>query len=165
MAILPSQNGSSLIIALVFLGVLTAAGLAAFTLSTTEERMSSNAQFRGAAFQTAYSEIRAQIEFMRKDATRIDSVRAYDRPKVSPIDPKLPEKRLPLEDLAERLNSSNVPGGATTIDLTYLGERVAESSSLDKFYNYAFELNVKRELNGGAYSDQVQGFNIQMPKP
>lgn len=165
MAISNSQNGSSLIIALVFLGVLTAAGIAAFTLSTTEERMSSNAQFRGAAFQTTYSEIRAQIGHMRKDATRIDSVRAYDRPKISPVDPNMPEKRLPLEDLTSRLNSSNIPGGTTTVDLTYLGERVAESSSLDKFYNYAFELNVRRELSGGAYSDQVQGFNIQMPKP
>lgn len=165
MAISNSQNGSSLIIALVFLGVLTAAGIAAFTLSTTEERMSSNAQFRGAAFQTTYSEIRAQIEHMRKDATRIDSVRAFDQPRVSPIDTKLPEKRQPLANLAGRLNSTHVPAGDTTVNLTYLGERVAESSSLDKFYNYAFELNVRRDLSSGAYSDQVQGFNIQMPKP
>ncbi|WP_271410708.1 pilus assembly PilX family protein [Pseudomonas sp. Q1-7] len=160
-----SQRGSSLIIALVFLAVLTAAGIAAFTLATTEERMSSNAQFRGAAFHTSYSEIRAQIEHMRKDATRIDSVRAYDRPRLSPADVKLPEKRQPLANLTARLNSDTVAAGSTSINLTYIGERVAESSSLDKFYNYAFELNVKRELNSGAYSDQVQGFNIQMPKP
>ena len=165
MAIFPSQKGSSLIIALVFLAVLTAAGIAAFTMSTTEERMSSNAQFRGAAFQTSYSEIRAQLEFLRKDATRIDSVRAFDRPRVSPVDSRLPEKRQPLTNLTTRLNSTNIPGGNTNVNLTYLGERVAESSSLDKFYNYAFELNVKRELTSGAYSDQVQGFNIPMPKP
>ncbi|MGH8435976.1 MAG: pilus assembly PilX family protein [Pseudomonas sp.] len=160
-----SQRGSSLIIALVFLGVLTSAGIAAIALTTSEERMSSNAQFRGAAFQSTYSEIRAQIDHMNGDATRNDTIRAYDRPNLSPVDSNLPEKRQTLTGLSVRLNSTHIPAGNTTNNLTYLGERPAESSSLEKFYNYAFELNTNRTLSSGTYSDQTQGFNIQMPKP
>ena len=163
------QSGSSLLITLVFLTILTAAGIAAVSLSTSEERMASNAQFRTMAYQGAYSEILSQIDFLNKDATRIWPVKAYDMPQLQAgtpgYDARLPFKRESIEPEIPELNSATQVKGTNSKILTYIGERPAENSSLEKFYNYAFELNVKRELSSGAYSDQVQGFNIQMPKP
>lgn len=164
------QSGSSLLITLVFLTILTAAGIAAVSLSTSEERMASNAQFRTVAYQGAYSEILAQIDFLNKDATRIWPVKAYDMPQLQSsaagYDARLPFKRQSINTgIPTYLTSTTQAAGTNSKSLTYIGERPAEASSFEKFSNYAFELNVKRELSSGAYSDQVQGFNIQMPKP
>lgn len=164
------QLGSSLLVTLVFLTILTAAGIAAVTLSTSEEKMASNAQFRTAAYQGAYSEILANIAFLNRDATRIWPVRAFDQPLLQSgengYDSRLPLKRQAITSgIPNYLANSAQAAGSNTKSLAYIGERPAEGSSLEKFYNYAFELNTRRTLNSGTYSDQVQGFNIQMPKP
>ncbi len=51
------QQGSALIIAMVFLIILTLLGMSTMTTSRTELRMANNAQFANLAFQAAESGI------------------------------------------------------------------------------------------------------------
>lgn len=62
-----NQNGAVLIVALVFLVVLTVAGITAMRFSTIEERMASNIQFRNQAFQITQSELRGQLRTLNND--------------------------------------------------------------------------------------------------
>ena len=56
-----AQHGAVLIVALIFLVVMTVAGITAMRFSTMEERMASNVQFRSQTFQIAQSELRSQL--------------------------------------------------------------------------------------------------------
>lgn len=56
-----TQHGAVLVVALVFLVVLTVAGVTAMRFATMEERMASNVQFRNQTFQIALSELRYQL--------------------------------------------------------------------------------------------------------
>ena len=55
------QHGAVLVVALIFLIVMTVAGITAVRFSTIEERMASNVQFRNQTFQLALSELRSQL--------------------------------------------------------------------------------------------------------
>ncbi len=55
------QQGAVLVVALIFLVVLTVAGVTAMRFATSEERMAGNVQFRNQAFQFSLSELRAQL--------------------------------------------------------------------------------------------------------
>ena len=53
-----SQNGASLLVALVFLVILTMLGLMTFRVATLEERMAGNTRDRSVAFQAAEAALR-----------------------------------------------------------------------------------------------------------
>lgn len=55
------EQGAVLVVTLIFLVVLTVAGVTAMRFATSEERMASNVQFRSQAFQLSLSELRAQL--------------------------------------------------------------------------------------------------------
>lgn len=61
------QQGAVLIVALVFLVILTIAGVTAMRFATIEERMAGNIQFRNQAFQIAQSELRGQLRLFNLD--------------------------------------------------------------------------------------------------
>ncbi len=77
-----SQQGAVLIVALVFLVILTIAGVTAMRFATIEERMAGNIQFRNQAFQIAQSELRGQLRQFNADELQ-PLLTALDQPDVA----------------------------------------------------------------------------------
>ncbi|WP_397376925.1 PilX N-terminal domain-containing pilus assembly protein [Pseudomonas sp.] len=159
------QTGATLIVALIFLLVLTIAGVTAMRFSTFEERMASNTQFRNQVFQQTQNELRSQLlAFNASLANRAPLLAAMNQPRES------------VENLAElpMLPSSSRQAvlltpitGAQTADNTVRFTREVmcdDGSSIPDFVCMDFELNAKTELESGTYSWQTQGIMFQNNK-
>ena len=170
-----AQQGATLIVALVFLLVLTVAGVTAMRFSTFEERMASNSQFRNQVFQQAQSEIRAQLlAFNTNLANRAPLLLAMGKG-VAPrgaadlaADPSL--KSLPVtarltQDLDPRMTATgdNIVTAANKVRYVQEGP-CDDGSSAEKFVCIGFEMSTRAETAGGSYSSQSQGLNFQNNK-
>lgn len=101
-----AQHGAVLIVALVFLVVLTVAGVTAMRFSSMEERMASNTQFRNQVFQIAQSELRYQLLEFAPSANRNPLQAALYRGAEDPNNPImkiLPDTSLIQEPLAIKM--------------------------------------------------------------
>ena len=166
-----AQQGATLIVALVFLLVLTVAGVTAMRFSTFEERMASNTQFRNQVFQQAQSEIRAQLlAFNTNLANRAplllaigQSVSSRDAAALL-ADPSL--KSLPItarnpQTLTAQMSTDNI--AATSVRYVQEGP-CDDGSSAEKFVCVRFEMSARAETAGGSFSSQSQGLNFQNNK-
>ena len=156
------QRGATLIVALVFLLILTAAGITAVRLSTTEERMASNSQFRGASFQFAQSEIKAQLlSFNQNVANRTPLQAAMD--KGSAAIARFPD-RLADQTLTAQINSA---GLTQSSKVNFMAKPDCATLGLgDSFESFScrqYEMTTRSTLTGGAYSEQVQGMYFITP--
>lgn len=157
------EHGATLIVALVFLLILTAAGITAVKLSTTSERMASNTQFRGSSFQLAQSELNAQRLSMQGNiANRAPLQMAMNQP-LQAI-PRFPERR-EAQVLVPQMNIQNLIQTSTvnslgSIDCMALGE----GTSAENFTCNQFELTSRSTLTSGAFSEQVGGLVMSTPK-
>lgn len=156
------QRGATLIVALVFLLILTAAGITAVRLSTTEERMASNSQFRGASFQFAQSEIKAQLlSFNQNVANRTPLQAAMD--KGSAAIARFPD-RLADQTLTAQINSA---GLTQSSKVNFMAKPDCATLGLgDSFESFScrqYEMTMRSTLTGGAYSEQVQGMYFITP--
>ncbi|HTN29666.1 MAG TPA: PilX N-terminal domain-containing pilus assembly protein [Pseudomonas sp.] len=156
------QRGASLIVALVFLLVLTVAGLTAVRFATLEERMASNTQFRAMAQQLAQSEIRAQLRlFNRNAAGRTPLLDAQNAAVHGLTDSQLERLALPATSLAPvDLNAVIVSGevGFPQHGVRFLREGPCEDgSSLKLFTCTSYEVATTARMAGGAESAQNQG--------
>lgn len=157
------QRGATLIVALVFLLILTAAGITAVRLATTEERMASNSQFRGATFQLAQSEIKAHLlSFNTNVANRAPLQAALDKA-AEPIT-RFPN-RLAAQTLTAQISSSGLTQSSqvnslANIDCLTLGL----GDSAENFTCRQYEITTRSTLTGGAFSEQVQGIYFITPK-
>ena len=156
------QRGATLIVALVFLLILTAAGITAVRLSTTEERMASNSQFRGASFQLAQSEIKAQLlSFNQNVANRTPLQAAMD--KESAAIARFPD-RLADQTLTAQINSA---GLTQSSKVNFMAKPDCATLGLgDSFESFScrqYEMTMRSTLTGGAYSEQVQGMYFITP--
>lgn len=156
------QHGATLIVALVFLLILTAAGITAVRLSTTEERMASNSQFRGASFQLAQSEIKAQLlSFNQNVANRTPLQAAMD--KESAAIARFPD-RLADQTLTAQINSA---GLIQSSKVNFMAKPDCATLGLgDSFESFScrqYEMTMRSTLTGGAYSEQVQGMYFITP--
>ena len=156
------QRGATLIVALVFLLILTAAGITAVRLSTTEERMASNSQFRGASFQLAQSEIKAQLlSFNQNVANRTPLQAAMD--KGSAAIARFPD-RLADQTLTAQINSA---GLTQSSKVNFMAKPDCATLGLgDSFESFScrqYEMTTRSTLTGGAYSEQVQGMYFITP--
>ncbi len=100
------QQGAVLLVALIFLVVLTVAGVTAMRFATIEERMASNVQFRNQAFQIAQSELRYQLLEFMPQSNRNPLLAALNRGAEDPTNPImkiLPDSTLRPEDLAVKM--------------------------------------------------------------
>lgn len=165
------QQGATLIVALIFLVVLTVAGVTASRFATFEERMASNSQFRNQAFQQAQSEIRAQMfDFNTSQELRQPLLNAMDKPTTSKTaaallaDPTLavlPDTTKDKQLLTPKMTDMNLASNS----VRYTQENPCDDgSSLEKFICIGFELNAKAELTGGSNSWQSQGLSFQNAK-
>lgn len=157
------QQGATLIVALVFLLILTVAGVTAVRLSTNSEHMASNSQFRGSAFQLAQSELKAQVFNMNTNvASRQPLLDAKARPLEATA--RYPERRAAL-GLAPRIAEANLTQATNTnslgsVDCLLFGD----GTSAEKFNCDQFELTTRSTLTSGAFSEQVGGLVMSTPK-
>lgn len=157
------QQGATLIVALVFLLVLTAAGVTAMRFASIEERMASGSQFRNYTFQLAQSEIRSQLlAFNQTLANRAPLLLAMNKPLSSDLPSSLPTGTRDPQLITPRM-TSNISTANNTIRFT--AELPCEDgSNVEKFSCISFEMNVTAETPSGANSWQSQGLTFQNNK-
>lgn len=158
------QQGATLIVALVFLVVLTIAGVTAMRFTSLEEGMAGSSQFRNQAFQVAQSEIRAQLlAFNASLANRAPLLAAMSSPETTTRPSSLPVGTRDPVLLSPRLGNSNISTPNNTV--RYTSERICEDgSNAEKFTCLSFEMNVQTNLPSGANSWQNQGLTFQNNK-
>jgi Tfp pilus assembly protein PilX len=177
------QTGATLIVALVFLVVLTIAGITAMQFSTLEERMASNSQFRNETFQQAQSSIQSNLLALNANATGRDRLlTAMNAATNSSTDC---EADYPFNLCAQRLEQLGLPAAtakqavdAIEAQTTNVGFSVVRNtaqakaceagaegaSSIINFECSNYELHIREELPNGAYSDQSQGLTFMNVK-
>lgn len=167
------QTGSTLIVALVFLVVLTVAGISAMQLSTLEERMASNSQFRNETFQQTQNSIQANLLALNANAAgRARLLEAMGAASNSITCENYPinlctQKREQLGLTATAKQAVNSAAAQSTNDGFSVIRNTAAAkpceasasgaSSIVNFECSNFELHIREELPNGAYSDQSQG--------
>lgn len=156
-----TQRGATLIVALAFLLIMTAAGVTAMRFATFEERMTSNTQFGNQMFQQAQSEIRSHmLNFNTSVALRAPLLLAKDSPALTPAEAEAASlqktARIPiLLGVNRALITSNTVGFAV--------ELPCPGSSAEKFSCLHFEINTLA-AQGTASSRQTQGITFEAAK-
>ena len=163
------QRGATLIVALIFLLVMTAAGVTAVRFATFEERMASNAQFGNQMFQQAQSELRAHmLEFNTNVALRAPLLRAKDEG----IAPRTPAALAANPTLNALPTTARLPTALAvktqdirTADNTvrFAVESPCPGSSVGLFTCLHFEMQTVAEV-GTANSWQTQGITYEASK-
>lgn len=163
------QQGATLIVALIFLVVLTVAGVTAARFATFEERMASNSQFRNQVFQFAQSEIRAQLlalntSYVNKDIlldAMDEAIVSHDAAAIL-ADPSLnvlPNTARANHVLPRKITTDNIinPNENT---VRYVRQEPCLGSS-QSFQCVHFEINTTAEMTGGSNSWQSQGLSVE----
>ncbi|MEL7937322.1 pilus assembly PilX family protein [Pseudomonas delhiensis] len=148
---LEAERGAGLIVALVFLAVLTIAGITAARLTSMEERMASNIQFRGITHQNAHSEIRAQMALYNSGIVGRKALQDAENRPADAIT-GFPDRRQ-TQTLTAALPNASI----TTDTIRFMNRGVCEGASIGKFECSAYEINSKSQLENGASSNQTQG--------
>lgn len=164
------QNGATLIVALVFLVVLTIAGITAMQFSTLEERMAGNSQSRNTVFQTAQNTIQENLIVLNSETAgrarlqeAMNAGRYNDGSGSYPITLTLAQlEQLGLPPTTGRaVVAPELPDqGSAVIRKTHnptLCDYDVDNASGQIIECSKFEIQVRSELNNGAYSDQSQG--------
>ncbi|MHA6495298.1 pilus assembly PilX family protein [Pseudomonas borbori] len=157
------QRGATLIVALVFLLILTVAGITAVRLSTTSEHMASNSQFRGSSFQLAQSELKGQLRNMNLNIVNRQPLLNAKAKSIEAL-PRFPERRAALA-LNPQIATSNLTqtsrvNSLGSVDCLLFGE----GTSAEKFSCEQFELTARSTLTSGAFSEQVSGLVMSTPR-
>lgn len=159
------QTGATLIVALVFLIILTAAGITAVRLATDGEKMAGSNQFRNTAFQLAQTELRSHLLRFGSVANRGPLLVAMDASLANATTEPDSTLRARYPDLRIFLNLTALTSqtGLTQAN-TYrsLGARdcavFGDGYSFDNYTCRQYEIKARSELAEGTYSDQTQGF-------
>ena len=164
-----AQRGATLIVALIFLLVMTAAGVTAMRFATFEERMTSNTQFGNQMFQQAQSEIRAHmLEFNTNVALREPLLRAKDQG-IAPRGPTDLDANPTLRSLPVTaglpvplaVKTQNINGDEN--EVRFAVETLCPGSSAEKFSCLHYEMQIIAEV-GTANSSQTQGITYEAAK-
>ncbi len=158
-----TQRGATLIVALIFLLVMTAAGVTAMRFATFEERMTSNTQFGNQMFQQAQSEIRSHmLEFNTNVTLRAPLLLAIDRPEISDAEAdaaSLPRTARSAGLLAPNREFIQVPDNLVSFTV----ELPCPGSSVGIFSCLHFEMQTVAAVST-ARSSQTQGITYEAAK-
>lgn len=175
---LQRQAGATLIVALIFLVVLTAAGITAVRFATNDERMASSNQFRNTAYQQGQTEIRSQLlrlnvvanrqPLMSATSSTLATASNEDDPNWVSSLSRFPSLLRPIS-LASivALPTSGNSENAQTNTIRSVGQ--LDCASFGKGYSFGnytcqqYEIKATTRI-GGALSDQAQGlvfFNLK----
>lgn len=162
---LEQQQGATLLVALIFLVVLTVAGITAARFATNEERMASSNQFRNTAFQLAQTEIRSQMAFFSDTTNREQLLAAIDLTNANAeTEPNATlRQRFPdLRVFTDLTALTTAPGLAQANQLRSMGKldcaTFGEGYSFDAYTCRQYEMKARSTIADSAYSDQTQGF-------
>ena len=156
------QQGASLIVALIFLVVLTAAGITAVRLATNEERMAGSSQARGSVFQLSQSEINAQMfRFNTGVAARQDLLDARDVTTNSETDTTMLARFPQIKDFLDLTAISTTANTTFDTKVRILGQfdcgTLGLGDSFEQFTCRNYEMTADARLANGTYSEQTQG--------
>ena len=156
------QQGASLIVALIFLVVLTAAGITAVRLATNEERMAGSSQARGSVFQLGQSEINAQmINFNTGVAQRQPLLNARDVTTNSETDTTMLARFPQIKDFLDLTEISTTANTTFDSKVRILGQFdcgvLGLGDSFEQFTCRNYEMTADARLANGTYSNQTQG--------
>lgn len=151
------QQGATLLLALIFLVVLTAASITAMRLSNTEEKMASGSQFRNDSFQLAQSELASHvINFNNTLAKRVPLQAALGKA-ADPVT-GFPDRKA-IQTLTAAISSTKVSNQAA--DVRFMANldcaNLGFGDSYGLFECRQYELHARSTLQSGAFSDQNQG--------
>lgn len=155
------NKGSVLVVALVFLLILTIAGITAMRFSNMGETMAGNSQSRNYVFQQAVSEIYLNLfDFQNNVGQRNRLVVAQESTEKEKDENLL--KMLPGSHRASiQIDSKLKDTGSSDKKnkLRFIKEAVCEDgSSTDKFTCLSYEIDVQAKIDNGATTKQTQGF-------
>lgn len=160
-----SSRGSTLIIALVFLLVLTVAGITAMRFSSMEETMAGNSQSRNYVFQQATSEIYWNLSEFANATNAVGRNQLLKAKEVTGSVGADAQRTLPATAKPAVEISSKFDNIADKNQLSYLSEAPCEDgSSIESFVCIQYEIDVTAQLSNGATSQQIQGFIFQNNK-
>lgn len=155
-----SNRGSALIMSMIFLVVLTVAGVTAMRFASLEENMAANSQAQAYVFQQAQSEIQTQLHYFGTAAglNRLNTLDLQHAPKESVI--YLPPTASRRENLAA------VPEHPIKdIDdrkIRFIRDGMCgDGSSVEQFICIDYELEIETKEKAGAKSEQTQGFTFK----
>ncbi len=163
------QQGASLIVALIFLVVLTAAGITAVRLATNEERMAGSSQARGGVFQLAQSEINAQMFTFNNTVNGKTSIHnrqplldARDvATNAGETDTTMLARFPQLKDFLDLTAISTTANTSFDTKLRILGQFdcgvLGLGDSFEQFTCRNYEMSADARLANGTYSNQTQG--------
>ncbi|WP_339486625.1 pilus assembly PilX family protein [Pseudomonas sp. EL_65y_Pfl2_R95] len=162
---LEQQQGATLLVALIFLVVLTIAGITAARFATNEERMASSNQFRNTAFQLAQTEIRSQMASFGIQANRTQLQTAIDETQANAAaepDATLRQRFPSLKVFKTLAPLTTAPGLTQANQLRSMGKldcaSFGEGYSFDSYTCQQYEMKARSTIADSAYSDQTQGF-------
>jgi Tfp pilus assembly protein PilX len=159
-----TQRGATLIVALIFLLVMTAAGVTAMRFATFEERMTSNTQFGNQMFQQAQSELRSHLlDFNTAVALRAPLLLAKDKAPMLAADADAAS--LPRTAREAQILAVNRPAFIQANDNTvrFAVELPCPGSSAERFTCLHFEMQTVASI-GTANSRQTQGITYEAAK-
>lgn len=164
MKVKAEQKGAALMVALIFLVVMTIAGITAMRFSSLEEKITGNVLIKNHNFQVAHSEIRAQLANINTGAVAaVDNLQqALNQPK--PTDDEkaadVTSEMLPSTALKNLALTKRVTNSTSNINssIRFLNTSLCEGADAEKFTCYTFELNSTASA-GNSRSWQSQGFN------
>lgn len=160
-----SSRGSALVMSMVFIVVLTIAGITAMRFASLEENMAANSQTSAYVFQQAQSEISTHLKYFATAGGR-NRLNALDYPTLKGQGLKEAEKKYLPDTASERKPLAAAPSQVADIKdnrkIRFLRDgQCGDGSSIGQFICIDFEFEVESAVGSGAHSRQVQGFTFK----
>lgn len=169
-----TSRGSALVMSMVFLLVLTIAGVTAMRFASLEERMAANSQASAHVLQQAQSEIQTQLGHLataagRNQLNKLDhqqlrsSISEEDEStKLLKYMPDTASKRKDLAAASTVTSTNRITNINNNRQIRFIRDgHCGDGSSIGKFICIDFEIEVEAELSNGVYSHQAQGFTFK----
>lgn len=167
-----SSRGSALVMSMIFLLVLTIAGITAMRFASLEESMAANSQTSAYVFQQAQSEINTHLKYFATAGGR-NRLNGLDYQSLAKETDARVLKYLPATASQEK-DLKTVPGStlAAIKNVRSNGEQdrkirflrdgnCMDGSSIGQFICIDFEFEVEAAVGNGAHSRQTQGFTFK----
>lgn len=164
MNFISSNRGSALVMSMIFLVVLTIAGITAMRFASLEENMAANSQMQAYVFQQAQSEIQTHLHHFGT-AAGLNRLNELDLQKHTKEEDQNTLKYLPVTASKEK-SLDPVPGETIKhIDSRHIrfirDGMCGTGDSIEKFVCIDYELRVEAEVDAGTKSEQTQGFTFK----
>ncbi len=169
-----SSRGSALVMSMIFLLVLTIAGITAMRFASLEENMAANSQTSAYVFQQAQSEINTHLKYFATAGGR-NRLNGLDYQALAKETEARKLKYLPAT-ASKKTDLEAVPGSTIAAikdtkpnpeqgqdrQIRFLRDgHCGDGSSIGQFICIDFEFEVEAAVGNGAHSRQVQGFTFK----